>query len=164
MSNPIRILRKLEPAFFLRSRESVSPGLRSRDPGQSLERFVMNRRGFTLLEMLVSLIIGTLIVGAVMGLISVSMQHKYRIREKSQIQPILESAAQIILADPIRAGDGNIRLGELSGAPVVGVSVVPVEVPEGGLGDKAGQLCRIMLSYKSGQLEFSVLVPPADSR
>jgi hypothetical protein len=110
--------------------------------------------------MLVSLIVGTLIVGGVMGLISVSMQHKFRLRDKAQIQPILESAAQIILADPARAADGNIKLGELPGSPVVNVIAVPVELPEGGIGAKAGQLCRIMLLYGSGQLEFSVIVPP----
>lgn len=123
--------------------------------------FPLDRRGFTLLEMLVSLMIGTLIVGGVMGLISVSLQSKFRIRDKSQIQPILESAAQIILADPARVAEGNIQLAELPGSPVVDVVAAPVQLPEGGLAAMAGQLCRVMLIYKSGQLEFSVIVPPA---
>jgi hypothetical protein len=114
--------------------------------------------------MLVSLIIGTLIVGGVLGVVSVSMQHKFRIRDKAQIQPVLESAAQIILADPARVAEGDIRLAELPGAPVVGVLAAPVQLSESGLGTKAGRLCRVMLTYKTGQLEFSVIVPPTDSR
>jgi prepilin-type N-terminal cleavage/methylation domain-containing protein len=163
MSSPTHIFKNMQSAFFLRFGGSRSVSLSSRDHGHTPER-IANQRGFTLIEMLVSLIIGTLIVGGVMGLISVSMQHKFRIREKSQVQPILESAAQIILADPAKAGDGNIRLAELSGTPVVTVFVTPVEIPDGGLGNKAGQLCRILLTYGSGKLEFSVIVPPADSR
>jgi len=72
-------------------------------------------RGFTLLEMLVSLIVGTLIVGGVMGLISSSMQYKFRLKDKSLAQPILETAAQAILADPKRIGDRYLR--EPKGSP-----------------------------------------------
>ncbi len=121
--------------------------------------FRSNRRGFTLLEMLVSLIIGTIIAGGVMGLISVSLQHKYRIKEKSLIQPVLESAAQLILADPARAAEGSVVLNSLAGSPVVGVSLVPVPLDDNLPGGSAGQLCRVMLNYRTGQLEFSMIVP-----
>ncbi len=115
--------------------------------------------GFTLLEMLVSLIIGTLILGGVMGMISVSMQYRYRLQEKSQIQPVLESAAQMVLADPKRATEGVINLPELPGAPAVRVSALPVDLPNMQTGIKRGQLTRVMLRYKTGELEFSVIIP-----
>ncbi len=122
--------------------------------------FCMERRGFTLVEMLVSLIIGTIMVGGVMGLISVSMRHKAQLSDKSQIQPVLESAAQIILADPVRATEGIVQLKELTGAPSVAVAVAPVELQERRAGEPAGQLSRVMLSYRTGRLEFSVIIPP----
>ncbi len=115
--------------------------------------------GFTLLEMLVSLVIGTLILGGVMGMISVSMQYRYRLQEKSQIQPVLESAAQMVLADPKRATGGVIDLPELPGAPAVRVSALPVDLPNMQTGIKRGQLARVILRYKTGELEFSVIIP-----
>lgn len=121
-------------------------------------------RGFTLLEMLVSLIIGTIVAGGVMGLISVSLQHKFRLKDKSQIQPILETAAEAILADPQRIRDGSVSFGELSGAPVVKISAAPVEIGENPAGNKSGQLYRVILDYRGGYLEFSVLLPPEDRR
>ncbi len=120
--------------------------------------------GFTLLEILVSLGISALIIGAVMGLISASLQHKFNLKEKSQLQPILESAAEIILADPVKAMDGSVQLNELSGSPVVGVSVVPVPLEDTRAGQKQFQLCRVMLNYKSGSLEFSVIIPAGDRK
>jgi len=117
-------------------------------------------RGFTLLEMLISLIIGTLIVGGVMGLISVSMRHKARLQEKRTIQPVLETAAQTILADPRRIGEGSISFPNMTDAPVVAITAAPVEIQSNVAGGKAGQLYRVMLNYRSGFLEFSVLVPP----
>ena len=117
-------------------------------------------RGFTLLEMLVSLAIGTLIIGAVMGVISESIRYKINLKEKAAIQPILESAAQVILADPVKAMDGFVRLGELDGSPEVGVDLLPVSLDqerEGG--GKFGRLFRVMLSYKSASLEFSIIIP-----
>ena len=120
-------------------------------------------RGFTLIEMLVSLIIGTLIVGGVMGLISTSLQYKFRLKDKSQIQPILETAAQAILADPKRIGDGRIAFGELKDSPVVGIRAIPVEISEKRAGNP-GELYRVMLDYRGGYLEFSVLVAPDEPK
>ncbi len=122
-----------------------------------------DNRGFTLLEMLISLIIGTVIVGGVMGLISTSMQYRFRMKDKRQIQPILETAAQAILADPKRIADGAVTFGDQKGSPVVGVRSARVEIAEKRAGNP-GELYRVMLDYRGGQLEFSVLVPPADSK
>ncbi len=122
-------------------------------------RAIGSQPGFTLLEMLVGLIIGTIIVGGVMGLISVSLRHSFQIREKSEIQPILESAAQMIFADPQRAADGSISLTELPGNPIVAVSLAPVELGEKTAGTQSGGLYRVMLSYRTGRLEFSLIVP-----
>lgn len=130
-----------------------------RPPGARHSSTRPGLRGFTLLEMLVSLIIGTIIAGGVMGLISVSMQHKFRIKEKAQIQPIMESAAQILLADPARATEGSVVLNNLNGSPIVGVRLVPVTLDDNLPGNSAGQLCRVMLNYKTGQLEFSLIIP-----
>ncbi|MFZ2445028.1 MAG: prepilin-type N-terminal cleavage/methylation domain-containing protein [Syntrophobacteraceae bacterium] len=132
---------------------SARPGLRGK----------RGRRGFTLLEMLVSLIVGTLIVGGVMGLISSSMQYKFRLKDKAQIRPILETAAQAILADPKKIGEGRIAFGELRDSPVVGIRAIPVEIREKRAGNP-GQLYRVMLDYRGGYLEFSVLVVPDEPK
>ena len=134
-------------------------GLISKQAGFQRNR---SRSGFTLLEMLVSLIIGTLIIGGVMGMISVSMQYRYRLREKSQIQPVLESAAQVVLADPKRATEGVINLSELPGSPAVPVSVLPEDLSDMRTETKRGQLNRVILRYKTGELEFSVIIPNKD--
>lgn len=63
-----------------------------------------SRSGFTLLEVLVSLILGSMIVGGLLGLISLSLHYQHRLKEKSQLQPLLEAAAEEILADPRRRG------------------------------------------------------------
>jgi len=120
---------------------------------------VEDRRGFTLLEMLVALALATLMIGAVMGLISESLRYKMNLKEKSQVQPILESAAQIILADPVKAMQGFIRLDEFEGAPVVGIDLTAVKLGDMGLSEKPDQLYHVMLNYRSGYLEFSLLVP-----
>lgn len=122
------------------------------------------RRGFTLLEMLVGLIISTLIVGGVLGLISSSLRHKVQIKEKSLIQPVLEAAAQAILADPFRATEGSIRLAEMEESPTVGISLIPVALDQKTVGTQSAQLCRVILGYKTGELEFSLLVPNKDSK
>ncbi len=115
--------------------------------------------------MLVSLAIATLIIGAVMGLISESLRYRFNLKEKAYIQPILESAAQVILADPVKAMDGLVRLGEFEGSPEVGVSLFPVTLDqESEGGGKFGRLCRVMLNYKSASLEFSIIIPNKGSK
>ena len=80
-------------------------------------------------------------------------------KQKASVQPILESAAEIILADPEKAMHGVVRLTELPGSPSVAVSLTPVALNNpAGKGQK-GTLCRVMLNYESSDLEFSVMVP-----
>ncbi|HIJ77506.1 MAG TPA: type II secretion system protein [Deltaproteobacteria bacterium] len=120
-------------------------------------------RGFTLIEMMVSLAIGALIIGAVMGLISESIRYRINLKEKAYIQPILESAAQVILADPVKAMAGFISLGEIGGSAKVGVYLLPVPLAEESEGGgKSGRLYRVTLNYGSSSLEFSIIIPNKD--
>jgi prepilin-type N-terminal cleavage/methylation domain-containing protein len=117
------------------------------------------RSGFTLLEILVALALATVLIGAVFGLISESLRYKINLKEKALIQPVLESAAQIILADPAKAMQGSVRLDEYEGSPLVGILLSPVQLEDTVPGGKSVQLYRVMLSYKSASLEFSIIVP-----
>ena len=78
---------------------------------------------------MVSLAIGALLIGAVMGLISQALRYRTSLKEKANVQPILESAAEMILADPQKATQGVVRLTELEGAPSVVVRLAPVPLP-----------------------------------
>jgi prepilin-type N-terminal cleavage/methylation domain-containing protein len=119
-----------------------------------------NRSGFTLLEMLVALAIGALIIGGVMGIISESLRYRINLNDKAYIQPILESAAQVILADPEKAMQGFVQLNEFEGSPEVGVFLVPVPLDEQTVGGgKSGRLFRAFLNYRSSSLELSIIVP-----
>jgi prepilin-type N-terminal cleavage/methylation domain-containing protein len=117
------------------------------------------RRGFTLLEMLVALALATLMIGAMLGLISESLRYKINLKDKAQIRPVLEAAAQILLADPVKAMQGSVHLEEFEGAPTVGVNLFPVQLGDSSLEEKSGGLYRVLLSYGSGKLEFSMIVP-----
>lgn len=117
------------------------------------------RRGFTLLEMLVALALATLMIGAMLGLISESLRYKMNLKDKAQVWPVLEAAAQMILADPVKAMQGSIHLDEFEGAPTVGVDLLPVQVEDTGLGQISERLYRVTLRYGSGNLEFSIIVP-----
>jgi len=107
----------------------------------------------------VSLAIGTLIIGSVMGLISESLRYRINLKEKAQVEPILESAAQVILADPVKATHGFVRLGELEGSPQVGVWLLPVQLEDPTPVENYGRLFRVMLNFKSAKLEFSIIIP-----
>jgi len=56
--------------------------------------------GFTLLEVMVSLILGMVIVGGVMGAISMALNHHQRIQKRLFESAVLEAAAQQLLAQP----------------------------------------------------------------
>ena len=116
--------------------------------------------GFTLLEVMVALIIGTLIVGGVMGVISVSLQYTKRVQEKSRNQPILEAAAQEILANPELARDGSIKIAGIPDAPPVEVALAEVTGSDGDeVKSRTGQLFRVLLNCRGQVLEFSVIIP-----
>jgi prepilin-type N-terminal cleavage/methylation domain-containing protein len=116
--------------------------------------------GFTLLEVMVALIIGTVIVGGVMGVISVSLQYSKRVQDRSQYQPVLEAAAQMILAHPELAEQGAMNMKNLPSAPPVNVAISPVTGSDGEiLRGRSGQLFRVQLSCAAQVLEFSVIIP-----
>jgi len=117
--------------------------------------------GFTLLEVMVSLIIGALILGGLMGLISVSLQYSQRLKVKSQIQPLLESVAQEILANPEKAVTGSLVLASEPGAPQVNVLYTREELPE--MTGHPAELYRVMLECRGQVLEFSLYVTPTDT-
>lgn len=116
-------------------------------------------RGFTLLEVMVSLMISTLIVGGVMGLMSTSLQFMERVKEKSSVQPVLEAAAQEIIAYPEKALDGSLVLPEFPNAPVA-IALAEVADADGGIvKNRVSQLYRVQLAVRGQKLEFSVLIP-----
>lgn len=119
-------------------------------------------KGFTLLEVMVGLIVGTIVAGGVMGLISVSLQYKQRLKERSRIQPVLEAVAQAILADPRQAAEGNLNLSALKDAPPVDISVVRVAEGQQSGSNRMDQLYRVLLACKGQMLEFSVIIPRSE--
>jgi len=126
-------------------------------------RWCSTREGFTLLEVMVSLVLGALILGGLMGLISVSLQYSQRLKEKSQIQPLLESAAQEILANPEKAIDGSLTIGSEPDAPRVNILFEKEELPErSGIPSRPGELYRVLLECRGQLLEFSLYVTPSD--
>jgi prepilin-type N-terminal cleavage/methylation domain-containing protein len=121
------------------------------------------RGGFTLLEVMVSLILGALILGGLMGLISVSLQYSQRLKEKSQIQPLLESAAQEILANPEKAIAGSLNIGSEPGAPRINILFEKEELQERkAIASRPGELYRVVLECRGQVLEFSLYVTPSE--
>ena len=120
-------------------------------------------RGFTLLEVMAALALGALILGGLMGLISVSLQYNQRLKDKSQIQPLLESAAQQILANPKKAMAQSIPMGSGANAPQVNVHLAKVELPElKKIAAQGGELYRVLLECRGQVLEFSIFVTRSD--
>jgi prepilin-type N-terminal cleavage/methylation domain-containing protein len=116
--------------------------------------------GFTLIEVMVALIIGTLIVGGVMGLISASLRFTQKVNDRSQILPVLEAAAEMILANPQEAGQASLNMSDFAEGAVVDVNIVKAFEKEGeGLGTDKGQLYRVQLSSRGHLLEFSLIIP-----
>ncbi len=119
--------------------------------------------GFTLLEVMVSLVLGALILGGLMGLISVSLQYSQRLKERSQIQPLLESAAQEILANPEKAVTGDLAIGSEPGAPRINILFEKEELPERKrVPSRPGELYRVVLECRGQMLEFSLYVTPSE--
>lgn len=113
-----------------------------------------------MIEVMVALVIGTVIIGGVMGLISVSLNFTQRVNEKSRYVPILEAAAEQILAFPAEVTPGTLTMSDFPDSPPVNVDLVPVNGKNGdGLGSGHGQLYRVELSCKGHVLEFSVIIP-----
>jgi hypothetical protein len=112
---------------------------------------------------MVTLALGALILGGLMGLISVSLQYNQRLKDKSQIQPLLESAAQEILADPKKAMARSISMGSGPDAPRVNIQLAKVELPEPtGMPIRTGELFRVLLECRGQVLEFSLYITRSD--
>lgn len=121
-----------------------------------------NAAGFTLLEVMVSLIIGVLIVGGAMGAISMSINHRLRVQKRLFETAVLEAAAQQLLAQPRNIESGSVTLDEFPGSPQVGIQAIRVDLGERSAGEeRRSQLYRVLLSYDRQQVELSVNVPPA---
>ena len=121
------------------------------------------RNGFTLIEVMVGLIIGTLILGGVMGSISASLNFNQRVRQKSQVQPLLEAAAQEILAHPEKAQQGTITFKDFPGAPTVNITLIRAIGSDGSsVGGNYGELYRVQLYCQGHLLEFSLIVPKSE--
>lgn len=119
-----------------------------------------SKPGFTLLEVMVGLIIGALIMGGVMGMLSSSLNYAARLNERSAAQPILEAAAQQILANPEIALAGQVLIGEGGEAAPVEIALLKVENPEvQPLGMREGELYQVQLRYQGQMLEFSIIIP-----
>jgi prepilin-type N-terminal cleavage/methylation domain-containing protein len=121
-------------------------------------------KGFTLLEVMVSLILGALILGGLMGLISVSLQYSQRLKVKSQVQPLLESVAQEILANPVKAVTGSLNITSAPDAPRVNILYAREELPDlKGMVGHPAELYRVLLECRGQVLEFSLYVTPTDT-
>lgn len=120
--------------------------------------------GFTLVEVLVSLVVGTLIVGGVMGVLGASMQYRKRVEDKSLDWPILETAAQQILADPQPYLDSDVTLEDLPEHPVVTAEWTQVELQQQGPGEAQDlaqrSLYRVRLGYRKSRLRLSFVYSP----
>ncbi len=119
-----------------------------------------NAAGFTLLEVMVSLILGMLIVGGVMGAISMALNHHQRIQKRLFESAVLEAAAQQLLAQPQDITLGSVTLDDFPGSPKVDIQAVLVDVGEQSTaGSRQNQLYRVLLGYARRQVELSILVP-----
>ncbi len=120
-------------------------------------------RGFTLLEVMVGLVIAVVVLGGVMGGISSALRYGARIKERAAVQPILEAAAQEILAFPERLGQRTLVLETLEGGPQVSVLAQEVLAANGDeLPNRSGRLYRVLLRSGAQTLEFSVFAPKSE--
>ncbi|SFM67098.1 prepilin-type N-terminal cleavage/methylation domain-containing protein [Thermodesulforhabdus norvegica] len=114
----------------------------------------MNKKGFTLVEVLVALVIAVLVVGSAMALIGGVYQSRYRLDRRMKAIPVLDAAAQAIFRDPSLVHEDSIVLKELPGSPVV--YVVATRVNDGEIASSVA-LYRVKLRYEDSEIEFSVV-------
>ena len=119
-----------------------------------------SENGFTLLEVMVALVVGTVMIGGVMGLISSSLQFTQRVDDKSRVVPILEAVAEQILANPEEVAQGALNVSDFVEGPPVNVTLVKAfEKDSVGLGSKKAHLHRVQLNCRGHLLEFSMMIP-----
>jgi type II secretory pathway pseudopilin PulG len=117
--------------------------------------------GFTLLEVMVSLVLGMLIVGGVMGGISMSIRYSQQVQKRLHESAVIEAAAEHLLTRPQDFELGAIILDDFPGSPRVVVEAMPVDIGDRQPGrDQRSNLYRVLLSYANQRLEFSLLLPP----
>ncbi len=117
------------------------------------------QQGFTFFEVMISLIIGTVIIGGVMGVLSTSLQYTARWQEKTVVQPVLEAVAQEILANPELAKTGTVVAKGFSEEIPVELIVTEIEGEDVFATPQLKNLRRVQVRYRGEMLEFSVLVP-----
>lgn len=112
------------------------------------------------MEVMVALVVGTVMVGGIMGLISVSLQYMQRVNEKSRVLPVLEAAASQMLANPEEVEQGSMKLKDFGEGVAVDIALTKVLGKETeGLGKENGQLYRVQLRCRGQLLEFSMIIP-----
>ncbi|MGV8073656.1 MAG: type II secretion system protein J [Syntrophobacteraceae bacterium] len=121
---------------------------------------ICSKRGFTLLEVMVALALGAIIVGGVMGLLSVTLQYTQRLQEKSRLQPVLDAAAQEIFANPEKALEEGLDMAAFPNSPSVQVFAVRETGNDESFGKHSkGRLYRVLLKCHGQILEFSIIIP-----
>jgi type II secretory pathway pseudopilin PulG len=143
--------------------------LKGCDPGseraeQSMKNWRTSPRdsaGFTLLEVMVSLILGMMIVGGVMGGISMSLRYSQQVQKRLYESAVIQAAAEHLLTRPQDLELGSVILEDFPGSPRVGVEAMPVDIgdrqPER---EQRSNLYRVLLSYANQRVEFSLQLPP----
>jgi hypothetical protein len=110
---------------------------------------------------MVSLVVGMMIVGGVMGSISMSIQYSHRVQKRLYESAVIEAAAEHLLTRPRDIEAGSITLDDFPGSPRVDVQGIPVDLGDRQTGqDRQGNLYRVLLSYANQHVEFSVIIPP----
>jgi prepilin-type N-terminal cleavage/methylation domain-containing protein len=100
-----------------------------------------SKRGFTLLEMMISLALGLLVVASAVKLYSQGVDATWVISQRAEMQQDLRAAEDLLFRDISLAGSGLTSLtGEsvplptaVSGLPIYGCSAGPVCPPNGGV-------------------------------
>jgi type II secretory pathway pseudopilin PulG len=117
--------------------------------------------GFTLLEVMVCLVLGMMIVGGVMGGISMSIRYSQQVQKRLFESAVIGAAAEHLLSRPQDLELGSVILEDFPGSPRVGVEAMPVDIGDRQLGqDQRSHLYRVLLSYANQRVEFSLLLPP----
>lgn len=144
------------------SDKTTDPGTGSDGEPMMKRKWTRSRSaGFTLLEVMVSLVVGMMIVGGVMGSISMSIQYSHRVQKRLYESAVIEAAAEHLLTRPRDIEAGSITLDDFPGSPRVEVQAILVDLGDRQAGqDRQGNLYRVLLSYAKQHVEFSVIIPP----
>lgn len=112
-----------------------------------------NSSGFTLIEVLVSLLIATVVIGSTMALVGVSIKNINHVKRLRNALPVLDTAAQEIIRNPARALTSPLVLREFPNSPSVEIEAFPVKDPT-----VTAKLYRVVLRYGGETLVTSVII------